>query len=157
MTKKRKIIILVIVILIVVLIVLGIIASKNKTISDDNYGNATRFVGNYYDPSLVDVTSDEMNANHCVDNICVNISKIKCNNEIGTIYFTIYNNGNDSRTSGYIGLNLGSYTAYIPYNDLDLGDSIESFYVYENANLSSVTDFELELLDDSYSDKFYSE
>lgn len=156
--KKKNIIIIGIVILIILCVsIILFLINKNKSDSKEyeiEKSDTIKFGDDYIDPSIVDVVSDTLINDHCEEGICVSVTKISCNKKIGTIYYKVTNVGS-SKNSGYLMISFGKNDIYLMYNNIDIGESYESFHNYKNKDLSKVTDFKLKLLDDSYSKKYH--
>ena len=157
MDNKKKIYIIILIILILLLV---IIASTFKAKNKENKeykieaSNTIVFEDDYIDPSIVDITNDLLNSEHCHDNICVSITKISCNENMGSIYYKITNKGN-SDIDGYYMINLDGNKFYLKYDNLEIGQSYESFHNYKNIDLTKVNDFKLSLLSDKDGKKHF--
>ena len=113
---------------------------------DDKINNieSYRFGKTYKDPNGVEIVLDTLSADHCVDNICLSITKISCNDSRGMVYFKLTNTGS-SKTSGIAHVKFPENEISILYKNVDIGSTYESSYLYEDANLKQVTDFELSI------------
>ena len=142
--KNNKIIIGVILISIIICICIIIFNKKDyKRPKEDkipSFGSHTKFGKEYKDPNGVEIVLDTLSADHCTDNICVSITKISCNDNRGMIFFKLKNTGS-SKTSGKAIVRFPGRDVSILYENLDIGSTYDSSYLYENANLKQVTDF----------------
>ena len=129
--------------------------SKNGKIdpSDISKESSIVFAGEYVDKSFVEVTSDDLVKEQCDGNICVSITKIKCNKTMGSIYYKITNRGN-SNISGYYKLSIGKKDIYLKYDNLGVNESFETTHSYTNADLRKVSSFTIKLLDESYKKRY---
>lgn len=157
MDNKKKIYIIILIILILLLVIIAsTFKAKNKETKEYKIeaSNTIVFEDDYIDPSIVDITNDLLNSEHCRDNICVSITKISCNENIGSIYYKITNKGN-SDIDGYYMINLDGNKFYLKYDNLEIGQSYESFHNYKSIDLTKVKDFKLSLLSDKDGKKHF--
>lgn len=157
--KKNKIIILIIVLIVFVLISISFLIykrMKKESVANDyklKITDTIKLIGDYDDPSIIEIKSDVLSNEHCVDNICVSVTKVRCNKDIGSILYTVTNTGNAKKT-GYFMISFDNNDFYLKYDNLDINQSFESQHNYSNIDLSNISDFKLKILDDSYSSKF---
>ena len=158
MKKKKNIIIIIIIVLLIILCLSTIfIISHKKKPKEKEYriddGKTIVFVEKQEDPDIKEIKSDVLNSDHCEDNICVSVSKINCKEDMGNIYYKVTNKGNPKK-DGYFMITFNKKNFYLKYNNLDIGQSFESYHNYNDIDLTNVSDFKLTILDDSYSKKY---
>lgn len=157
MDNKKKIYIIILIILILLLVIIAsTFKAKNKETKEYKIesSNTIVFEDDFKDPSIVNITNDLLNSEHCQDNICVSITKISCNENLGSIYYKITNKGN-SEKDGYYMINLDGNKFYLKYDNLEIGQSKESYHNYKNINLTKINDFKLSLLSDDEGRKHF--
>lgn len=149
MKKNVKYIVVFLVVAIIVLIICLVAFIKpdkkeEKKDADSSLENYTRFGKPYKDPNSIVVASDTLVADHCVDNICVSITKITCNDNRGRIFYKITNKGNE-KTNGKVKISFPEKSISVNFKDLNVGSTHEASYIYDNSNLKQVSDFNIAL------------
>ena len=158
MNNKKKIYIIIILLLVLLLIIIVSTFKREKKKDTKEYkieaSNTIVLGDDYIDRSFVNITNDLLNSEHCQDNICVSITKISCNENMGSIYYKITNKGNYDK-DGYYMINLDGNKFYLKYDNLEIGQSNESYHNYKNINLTKINDFKLSLLSDDEGRKHF--
>ncbi len=156
--KKKYILIILLIILSILFILFACVIKNNKEDNFDDYKNKANdtivFDGEYVDKSFIDIKNDLLNSEHCENNICVSITKISCNDNLGSIYYKVSNKGNFN-VNGFFVINLDSNKFYLKYNNLEIGQSNESYHNYKKIDLTKAKDFKLSLLSDEEGSKHF--
>ena len=96
-------------------------------------------------PGTKVVTSDDLNAEQCIDDICVSNVKIYSTKTEGRIECTVTNKGEQTK-SDYMRVKFGDKGVVIHYTNVNPGESIETVAQFRNGSLQDATSFTLEKL-----------
>ena len=137
------IIISVILILLITLLVLLLKKDKEK---GEPFPNNYIFENRVVElPGTKVVTNDDLNAEQCIDEICVSNVKIYSTKTEGRIECTVTNKGEQTK-SDYLRVIFGDKGVVIHYTNVNPGESKETVAQFRNGSLQDAANFTLEKL-----------
>ena len=149
--KKSAIYIIGFFVFVAVVIIICLVAFRKSDKKEEKketgpiFGSYTRFGKPYKDPNGVVISSDILVADHCIDNICISVTKISCNDNRGRIFYKVTNKGNE-KIDGKIKISFPEKSISVSFKDLSVGSTQEASYIYNDSNLKQVTDFTVALI-----------
>lgn len=142
--KDNKI--LIIIIAIVVLIIVGIILFLNSGTKKDSYYNNYKFGTKTVElPNTKKYTNEKLDAEHCLNEICIFDAVFYYNDEVGRVEYKITNTSNKEK-SGYIKMVFDEESLIVVYKNLLPKSVVDSQSQYMGIEIKNKDDYKLEKL-----------
>lgn len=125
---------------------------KKPSSKDDDISGKIIFGDAIVDSNLISISNDNFSSEHCSDNVCISDLKLECSKYYGNFSYKIVLKG--EKKYNYAVIDFGEFKAYIKLEGLKENEEKVRRYRYRNYDLTNVSDYTFNVLDDSYSSIF---
>lgn len=146
MNKKLKIIAIVLIsisFILLLIVLITLISNKNRNkieIGKVNLGSTI------VDPNLVEINTEQLKKEHCLDGVCVSDLRLKSSKYYGVIYYKV--KVKKTYKDKYAAINFGEFKAYINLGEIEKGKEVKRQYRYRNYDLREYKDYTLSFVED---------